>query len=273
MSNTLKLLQVPATMLALASVILIPTYFVSAQESVRENQPCALHENQPCAPLDRPEHLPAIPFEITSISDNDDGSGTISGTLQDVPDQMSEEEGIDEGGAVTINYTSRTKFVMDHEETTVEAYKVGDTAFAVGIIDFEAMTIDARFIVDKRFRARFHLGEVVDVDTTSNWILVKSLRPNAVAEHGYAYITYGDETSFNEDGEVVDESAITIGDKIHVEGDMNWDSEQYTVEISADHVALYDETLPPRPGRGTQGTNPGVNHGVRPQSNWNQVTE
>lgn len=267
MSNTLKLLRVPAAMLALASVILIPTYFVSAQDSVRENQPYAP------APLDRPEHQPAIPFEITAISDNGDGSGTISGTLQNVPNQMSDEEGTDEGGAVTINYTSETKFIMDHEETTVDAYEVGDTAFVVGIIDFQTMTIDARSIVDKRFPLRFHLGKVVDMDTTSNWILVKSLRPNEGAENDYSYITYDDATSFNEDGEVVDESAITIGDKIHVVGDIDWDSEQYTVEISADLVALYDETLPPRPGRGNQGTNPGANHGIRPQSNWNQVTE
>lgn len=171
MPNTLKALRVPAAMLALASVILIPAYFVSAEDHVRESQPCA--------PLDRPQHLPA----------------------------------------------------------------------------------------------RFHLGEVVDVDTTNNWILVKSLRPNEEGENDYAYITYDDETSFNEDGEVVDESAITIGDKIHVEGDMNWDSEQYTVEIDADHVALFDETMPPRPGRGNQGTNPGANQGIRPQSNWSPVTE
>lgn len=252
-------------MVALASVILIPAYFVSAQDHVRENQPCA--------PLDRPEHQPAIPFEITAISDNGDGSGTISGTLQNVPDQLSVEEGVEEGAAVTVNYTSETKFVVDHEETTVDGFEVGDTAFAVGVIDFETMTIDARSILDQRFRSRFPLGEVVDVDTTSNWILVRSLRPNEGAENDYAYITYDDATSFNEDGEVVDESAITIGDKIHVEGDMNWDSEQYTVEISADRVSLYDETLPPRPGYGNQGTNQSANQAIRPQSNWGSVTE
>lgn len=265
MTNTLKALRVPAAMLALASVILIPAYFVSAQENVRENQPCA--------PLDRPEHQSAIPFEITAISDNGDGSGTISGTPQDVPDQMSEEEGVEEGGAVTINYTSETKFVFDHVQTTVDAFEVGSTAFVMGVIDFETMTIDARSIVDKPFLPKFHLGEVVDVDTTSNWILVKSLRPNEEGQEEYAYVTYGEETSFNEDGEQVDESAISIGDKIHVEGDMNWESEEYAVEISADRVTLYDETLPPRPGRGNQGTNPGENQGVRPQSNGNQVTE
>lgn len=229
-------------MLALASVILIPAYFVSAHEDVRENQ----HR----APINGPQHPPAIPFEITSISDSGDGSGSIQGTLERVPERLTEKEGIEEGDTVTVAYTSETKFMVQHEEGSVDSFAVGDIAFALGVVDFEAMTIDARAVVDKPLPPKMHVGEVVEVDTQANTILVTSLRPKDDDEEEYAYVTHDAETTFNEDGEEADESAITTGDKIRLKGTFNWESEDYLVEIDADHIALFDEELPPRPGHG-----------------------
>lgn len=229
-------------MLALASVILIPAYFVSANEEVRENQPCA--------PIDGPQHPPAIPFEITSISESGDGSGSIQGTLERVPERLTEEEGVEEGDTVTVAYTSETKFMVQHEEGSIDSFAVGDIAFALGVADFEAMTIDARAVVDKPLPPKMHVGEVVEVDTQANTILVKAMRPNDEGEEEYAYVTYDADTTIKEDGDEADESAISVGDLIRLEGTFNWESEEYLVEIDADHIVLFDEELPPRPGHG-----------------------
>lgn len=224
-------------MLALASLILIPAYIVSAQN--QDGQPCE-HGSHP---------QPAIPFEITGITDNGDGSGSIQGILERVPERLTQEKGVQEGDAVTVTYSPETKFMVQHEEGSIGSFAVGDVAFALGVMDVDSMTVEARAVVDKPLPPKMHLGEVVEVDTGANTILVKSLRAD---QDEYAYVTYDEETSFKEDGEESDESAVSVGDKIHLEGTFNWESEEYFVEIDAEHVALFDETLPPRPGKHPQ---------------------
>lgn len=104
--------------------------------------------------------------------------------------------------------------------------------------------------MDKRLPPRFHIGEVVEVDPNANTILVKSLRPSKDGEVKYVFVTYDDQTTFSEGREDADESSVSVGDKIHVNGIVNWDSEQYVAEIDADHVILFEEKplRPAHPG-------------------------
>ncbi len=238
-----KIFRVPSTMLAIASMVFIPASFASAHE--QGNNPI---EGQRI-------HQFGVPFEIESITINDDGSGTMQGSLERVPEQLTEETGVTEGDAVTITFTSDTRFVLNHAEVTVEDFNEGDVAFAAGIPDMENMTVDARVITDKPFPPKRHIGEVIEVDTDANTILVKAIGQED-EDAQYAYVTYDSETSFREDGEEADESAISVGDKIHVQGTFNFESDEYVVEIDAQTVSLFDEELPPRAGH------PG--HGGRP---------
>lgn len=232
-TTVLKNLRVPAIALTLASLILIPAAFVSAGE----------HEGEGERPNHRP---PAIAFEITSVSD-----GSLTGTLVNVPERLTEEKGVATGDSVTVTYTDETKFMEERTEVTVDAFEAGETAFAVGPIDFDTMTIDAKAIVDQmKRRGHFHIAEVVEVDTDANTILAKALRSTEDGEEKYVLISYSDDTIINEDGEEVDESAISVGDKIHARGEVNFESEEYAVEISAEKIRLWDETEPQRPGRG-----------------------
>ncbi|MDG1949272.1 MAG: hypothetical protein P8J32_00405 [bacterium] len=235
MSTTTMLtkLRVPAIVLTLASLILIPAAFVSASEGEGEHE--------------RPKHRPpAIAFEITSVSD-----GSIEGIFVNVPSRLAEEKGVEEGDALTVTYTDETKFMEERAEVTVDAFEVGETVFALGRINFDSMTIDAKAIVDQPVRPHFRIGEVVEVDTDANTILVQALRPNQEnAEENYVLISYDGDTIINEDGEEVDESAISVGDKIHVRGEVNNESDDYFAEIDAENIQLWDEKEPRRPGHG-----------------------
>lgn len=94
----------------------------------------------------------------------------------------------------------------------------------------------------------FRIGEVVEIDTWANTILVQSLRP---VEEGkkqeYVLISYDDETTFDKDRQDVDESGISVGDKIHARGDVNTESDEYFAEIDADYVLLWTKLEPKRP--------------------------
>lgn len=236
MSTTTMLnkLRVPAIALTLASIILIPAAFVSASEGEGEFR--------------KPDHRPpAIAFEITSVTD-----GSIEGTLVHVPDRLTDEKGVESGDAVTITYTDETKFMEERTEVTVDAFEVGETAFALGRIDFDLMSIEAKAIVDQPMQQRhlFRVGEVVEVDTDANTVLVKGLRPNEDGEENYVLVSYDGDTIINEDGEEADESVIRVGDKIHARGEVNTESENYFAEIDAEKIQLWDEKEPRRPGHG-----------------------
>lgn len=238
-------LRVPAIALTLASLILMPSAFVSASD----------HEGDEQRPKHRP---PAISFEITSVSD-----GIITGTLVNVPDRLTEEKGPDDGDVVTIFYTEETKFKQERAEVTVDDFDIGDTAFALGKLQFdeltEEMTIEARAVVDQPFRQRhlFRVGEVVEVDTDANTILAKALRPSEEGDEQYVLISYDGDTVINEDGEEVAESAISVGDQIHAHGEVNTESESYFAEIDAENIQLWDEKEPRRPfNHGPRGERP-----------------
>jgi nucleotide-binding universal stress UspA family protein len=244
MSTTTMLhkLRVPAAMLALASIILIPAAFVSADEGGE-------HEGH------RQGHRPpAIAFQIVSIEES-----SIEGELTLVPEKVTERHFVEEGEEITVYFDEETKFMVDGEEVTIDEFEVGEIAFAIGRVDFNAdgsdindITIEAKAIVDQPMRPRhsFHVGAVVEVDTDANTVLVKGLRPNEDGEENYVLISYDGDTIINEDGEEVDESAISVGDKIHAHGEVNNESEDYFAEIDADKIKLWDETEPRRPGQG-----------------------
>jgi len=109
----------------------------------------------------------------------------------------------------------------------------------------------------------FHVGEVVEVNTSGNTILVKALRPNDDGDEEYVFITYRDDTVVNEDGKQVDESAIEVGDKIHAEGEVNRDSDEYLAEIDADRIHLFEELTPREVKREHRQENPESNSDIR----------
>jgi len=233
----------PIALFALASMVLVPSASAFA------------HENEVKHPNGRP---PAIAFEIVSLTDNGDGTGSIEGTLEQVPEKLTEEKGVTEGASIHVEYSALTKFVEEGEQVTSEAFQVGEVAFAIGTIDFDTMTITAKAIVDQLMhKPFFHLGEVMEINTEANTILVKSLRPLEDGEDAqYLFVSYTDETIVNEDGKEADESAISVGDKIHVKGEVNKYSENYFAEIQADKVILWDELEPRMPNHTKTGHRP-----------------
>lgn len=97
-------------------------------------------------------------------------------------------------------------------------------------------------------RGLFHVGEVVEIDTEANTILIQSLRPAEESEEPESVlITYDDQTTFNKDHEDMDEFGIAVGDKIHARGEVNKESEEYFAEIDAEHILLWNELEPKRP--------------------------
>lgn len=125
----------------------------------------------------------------------------------------------------------------------------------IAVAAIAAMIIAPAFIVsaaegdegEKRCdnNKRFHIAEVIEIDTDANTILVQGLRAEEGADE-YVMISYDDETTIKIDKEEADESAIQVGDKIHAKGEVDTESEEYRAEIDADHILVWDE-LEPRP--------------------------
>jgi hypothetical protein len=103
---------------------------------------------------------------------------------------------------------------------------------------------------ERPHRSHLPMSEVVEVDTAANTILAESSRPTRDGEEAqYILITYSDATTFNLDGEQIDEFGISVGDKLHARGEVNLESDDYFAEIEAAHVLLWDEVEPRRPHR------------------------
>jgi uncharacterized protein YdeI (BOF family) len=98
---------------------------------------------------------------------------------------------------------------------------------------------------------RFHVAEVIEIDTDANTILVQGLRAEEGSDE-YVMISYDNETTIKVDKEEADESAIKVGDKIHAKGEVNTESDEYRAEIDADHIMIWDE-LEPRPPKQFKG--------------------
>jgi hypothetical protein len=135
-ATTLQKLRVPAAMLALTAIVLLPSFFASAAEADAEQEK-------------RHARPPAIGIEITSVTDNGDGSGVLEGQLVDVPERLTENKGVESGDSVTVNFTDETKMMLEREEVSISAFNVGDTVFALGPIDFDESSIDAKALVDQ----------------------------------------------------------------------------------------------------------------------------
>ena len=134
-------------MLILGAIILAPAYFVSADEDTNSSDDGSSQQHHP-------RHPAGIPMEITSISVDADGVGTIEAELVRVPDQVTQDKGVDDGTGVTVTTTSETKFVVDGEEADASDFSVGETIFVGGKIDFEELTIEAKVVSDEHLRPK-----------------------------------------------------------------------------------------------------------------------
>lgn len=229
-------LKYPAAFFALAALILLPSYFVFANAD--EDKEKCHHRND--------GNRPGFAVEIVSVSVSDDGSGTIEATLTRVPEALTQEHGVDDGTEITISVTEETVYKFNGEEGSADDLATGEEVFVRGDVNLDELTIAAELIADRPPEPLFHVGEVVEVDTDANTILVKAMRPKdgGDGEEQYVFITYSSDTVIDEDGEEVDESAIEVGDKIHAEGDVNKDSDEYFAEIDADRIHVFEEQTP-----------------------------
>lgn len=234
-------MRLPVAVLALASMILVPSVSAFAHGPGNGSEG------------NRPEHRPpAIAFELVSASASETGEGTITATIEKVSPRLTEEMGLEEGEEMTITYTSETTFIVDGVEVERDSFEVGEILFVVGEIAIDDMTIEADVIANKPafspLRRLFRVGEVVEIDTEANTILIQSLRSVQEGElQQYVLVSYDNETTFDKDRQAVSESGVSVGDKIHVRGDVNTESEAYFAEIDAEHVLLWTELEPKRP--------------------------
>lgn len=230
-----------ASIAIIASLILAPFTFISAAEDAeREHKP-------------RPH---GIHVEIDSISVEDDGTGTIEASFLFVNERVQEEKGVQVGDSITVTFTSETSFYKDKEEVSAEDYAAGDIAFIAGKYDEASEEYTAKLVGNHPPKPRFiRHGEVVEVNTEDNTILVKPFHAQEGNDGEYVLVSYGDATEIKEDREEASESDITVGDKIRVRGEINLESDTYLAEIEAEFIALYDE-MDPKPYRG---------HGPKPQ--------
>ncbi len=96
---------------------------------------------------------------------------------------------------------------------------------------------------------RLHIAEVIQIDTEANTILIQKWRGPEGEERGdqpYVLVSYDDETIIKVDKKESDESAIQVGNKIHVRGEVNHESEEYRAEIAAEYIVVWDELEPER---------------------------
>ncbi len=226
MSKTISVRSIlSVAVVALIAAVVMPALSVSASDGGT-----GFGEDR-----ERPRHRPGVPVEVVSV-----GEDVIEVTLAAVPGKIADEHDIQAGAEITVNVSEETVYKLDGGEGSLTDLEAGEKIYVIGRIDFETLSVDARLITDKQ-KKPFRVGEVVEVDTDANTILVTG--PN-LEEGEYILITYDDETQVNQDGEAADEGAISVGDKIHVRGEVNLESEDYKVEISADGIQLWEETMP-----------------------------
>ncbi len=216
---------------ALVATAVVPALSVSAAAGESEQK----HLGQ---------QKPGLPMEVISVS-----SDSITTSLTRVPERLTQRHGIEEGDQVTVSITEETKVKIAGEDGDLSHLEEGQNVFVVGKIDFETMTVEAKRISDRHHRP-FRIGEVVEIDTDANTILVTNLKEDV----GYVLVRYDEETIIRQDLEEVDETAIEVGDKIHVKGEANLDSAEYKAQIDAQSIRLWDE-LEPRSPRAQRGGN------------------
>lgn len=95
-------------------------------------------------------------------------------------------------------------------------------------------------------------GEIVEVDTQENTILLKLMHPPFGVdeeEEKYALVHYEDDIVLMKNHEEVGEGELIVGKYIHVAG-KRIGSEEYQFEVTAEHVGIFDELKPWRDGLG-----------------------
>jgi hypothetical protein len=95
----------------------------------------------------------------------------------------------------------------------------------------------------KRFKHP-RLGEVTEIDTANNTIVLKMTHPKRDdVEDRYVLVNYTDETVIMQDRNEATEEDIEIGEKVRVRGERS-DSDEYHGQISAEKMHVFDELEP-----------------------------
>lgn len=162
--------------------------------------------------------------QLDSISENSDGTGTLTMTLLSNPDLRSGDVnnliGV-EGDQVTVNYDSNTDFVRRFNGKTDASELVeGDSLFVVGRKNDDG-TIGARLIKDVNIWVLGvvrHAGIVQSIDTSTNTMVLTPKRDEDSTDATSISVTYDSSTVFREGGDAASENDVAVGDVVHVRG-------------------------------------------------------
>ena len=146
-----------------------------------------------------------------------------------------------EGDVVTVSYDENTRFRRKFfGDTDVSEFIPGDRLQIVGRVDDDG-TILARMIRDEnvfRFGVAYHVGEILEVNTDENYVVIERKRGHGNDEWT---INYDDNTTFFFDREEdADESVLEVGLDIRVRGTAN--NQLNTVEAVS--IAVFEEEKP-----------------------------
>ncbi len=87
-------------------------------------------------------------------------------------------------------------------------------------------------------------GEVVEVNTNDNTLLLKALHPRfEELDDMYVLVQYTDETVIKQDREDAVEGDVEIGEKVVVRGEFV-ESDEYISEVTADKIHVFDKLQP-----------------------------
>ncbi|MEK9155433.1 MAG: hypothetical protein AAB839_02175 [Patescibacteria group bacterium] len=193
-----------------------------------------------------PDHRrgPGVVGEVTAVTQNGDGTGTITLTIAKPPVErpnvvrhlaQNDDSNIpDAGSSIVIAYTSETKFSINGEESSAANLAVGTTVRVVAgragdeLLPAKIVTTDVRKPADMK-KHRGFMGIVSAIDATANTMTVqfagRNERPATTVT-----VVYSDSTKFVKSGETSNEAAVTVGATVQFNGTLSADSG--TVKVS-----------------------------------------
>ncbi len=175
---------------------------------------------------------------LNEIVDNGDGTGSIGVTLLANAHLRSGDVnnlvGV-EGDELVVTFDNVTKLVRKFSgETTIDEFQEGDTLFVVGRVNDDD-TISARLIKDTSITKDMsgtgslsasgrQAGKITALDTSTNTLTVTGVRGGG-AEWA---VTYGDDATFELNGESATEADLAIGDFVRMEGTIHLSAHTFT---------------------------------------------
>ena len=188
-----------------------------------------------------PDHRrgPGVVGEVTAVTQNGDGTGTITLTIAKPPVErpnvvrhlaQNDESNIPvAGSSIVIAYTSETKFSINGEESSAASLAVGTTVRVVAgragdeLLPAKIVTTDVRKSADMKKHRGFS-GIVSAIDATANTMTVQFPGRNDERPAVTVTVVYSDSTKFVKDGETSSESAVTVGANVQFNGTLSTDS-------------------------------------------------